>query len=152
MPYAEAERPKLVLPFVAPLYEGLKPYADALVRVSLGAILMPHGFEKLFLDAAARTARNPVLQVFGDPLAGAYFIGGVEFFGGLLLVLGLFTRFAAAAIVIQMAVISFLVLWPNWFWGNRGMEFALFMGLIALSILIRGAGRYSLDHKIGREL
>jgi putative oxidoreductase len=152
MAYTEVDRPKLVLPFVEPIYEGLKPYSDLLVRVSLGAILMPHGFEKLFLDAAARTARNPLLSIFGDPLVGAYFIGCVEFFGGLMLVLGLFTRFAAAAIVIQMGVISFLVLWPNWFWGNRGMEFALFMGLIALAIFIRGGGPYSLDRKIGREL
>ena len=50
-----------------------------------------------------------------------------------------------------MAVISFAVLYPNWSWGKRGMEYALFMGIVALAILLRGGGRYSLDRLIGRE-
>ena len=98
------EPKRLVFPFVAPLYRALQPYVYPLVRISLGAILMPHGFDKLFLGGAANTARNPILKIFGNPLAGAYFIGCVEFFGGLLLVLGLLTRFAAGAIAIGLAL------------------------------------------------
>jgi len=75
----------------------------------------------------------------------------VEFFGGILLALGLFTRIVAAAFVIEMAVISFAVLYPNWSWGRRGMEYALFMGIVALAIFFRGGGRWSLDRLIGRE-
>ena len=79
-----------ILPFAGPIYAALRPWTDTLVRVSLGAIVTPHGFDKLFLGGVANTARNPILKIFGDPIVGAYFIGGVEFFGGLMLVLGLF--------------------------------------------------------------
>jgi putative oxidoreductase len=107
------EPKRLVVPFVAPLYRGLAPYVYPLVRISLGAILMPYGYDKLFRDAAAATARNPfMIKLFPNPLYGAYFIGCVEFFGGLLLVLGLLTQLAAGAIAIQMFVISFFILWP----------------------------------------
>jgi putative oxidoreductase len=75
----------------------------------------------------------------------------LEFFGGILLTLGLLTRVVAAAFVIEMAVISFAVLWPNWSWGHRGMEYALFMGIVALAIFFRGGGRWSLDNAMRKE-
>ena len=146
------EPKRLVFPFVAPLYRALQPYVYPLVRISLGAILMPHGFDKLFLGGAANTARNPILKIFGNPLAGAYFIGCVEFFGGLLLVLGLLTRFAAGAIAIQMFVISFFVLWPVWGWTQRGMEFAILMMLVAIAVFIGGGGNCSVDRRLPKEL
>jgi putative oxidoreductase len=143
---------RLAFPFVAPLYEALRPMYYPLVRISLGGILIPHGYDKLFLGGAANTARNPLLKIFGDPLVGAYFIGCIEFFCGILLVLGLLTRFAAGAIAIQMFVISFFILWPVWGWTQRGMEFAIFMMLIAIAIFIRGGGNFSLDSKLPKEL
>ncbi len=146
------DKNRLVFPWAAAIYNRFLPCAYTLTRVSLGAIMMPHGYDKLFKNGAAATARNPVLHVFIDPVIGAYFIGCVEFFGGLLLVLGLLTRFAAGAVAIQMFVISFFVLWPVWGWTNRGMEFAIFMMLIAISIFIRGGGPFSLDAKLPKEL
>jgi putative oxidoreductase len=112
---------------------------------------VPHGFAKLFQGDAVAASRNFVNFGWAYPLAWAYFIGALEFFGGLMLAVGLFTRVIAAAIVIEMAVISFAVLYPNWSWGKRGMEYALFMGIVAFAILLRGGGRYSLDRLIGRE-
>jgi hypothetical protein len=85
-------------------------------------------------------------------LEWAYFIGALEFFGGIMLAIGLLTRVVAAAFVIEMAVISFGVLWPVWSWGKHGMEYALLMGILALAILFRDGGRYALDHYLGREL
>jgi putative oxidoreductase len=142
---------RLYVPAVAGLYETLAPLAPTLIRVALGAILIPHGFGKLFLADAVPASRNFVQFGWAYPLAWAYFIGAVEFFGGILLILGLWTRVAALAIVIQMAVICFAVLWPKWFWGQRGMEFALLMGLVALAIFFRGSGPYSLDAKMKKE-
>ncbi len=148
----DRSKQSLVFPFVAPLYDALAPLAYPLVRISLGAILLPHGYDKLFLAGAANAARNPILKIFGDPLVGAYFIGCVEFFGGLMLVLGLLTRFAAGAIAIEMFVIAFFVLWPAWGWTNRGMEYAIFMMLIAIAIFIRGGGQFSLDAKLPKQV
>jgi hypothetical protein len=51
------EPKRLVFPFVAPLYRALQPYVYPLVRISLGAVLMPHGYDKLFLgEQRARRA------------------------------------------------------------------------------------------------
>ncbi len=145
----EINRKALLVPAAAPFYETLAPYAYTLIRVALGLILVPHGFAKLFLGDAVPASRNFVNFGWAYPLAWAYLIGALEFFGGLLLAVGLFTRIIAAAFVIEMAVISFAVLYPNWSWGKHGMEYALFMGIIALAVFLRGGGRYSLDSMIG---
>lgn len=148
---AEVDRKRLFVPAAAPYYEAVAPLAYALIRVALGLILIPHGYAKLFGTDAVAASRNFVNFGWAYPLAWAYFIGAVEFFGGILLALGLFTRIVAAAFVIEMSVICFAVLYPNWSWGRRGMEYALFMGVVALAIFFRGGGRWSLDRLIGRE-
>lgn len=147
----EVDRKKLLVPAAAPPYEALGPLGYTLIRVALGLILLPHGFAKLFLNDAVPTSRHFVQWGWAYPLAWTYFIGALEFFGGLLLALGLFTRVAAAAFVIEMSVISFAVLYPHWDWGRHGMEYTLFMGIVALGICLAGGGRYSLDRLIGRE-
>jgi putative oxidoreductase len=148
--YVDVKR--LFVPGVARLYEILAPLSYTLVRVSLGVFLIPHGYAKLFQDDAVAASRNFVNFGWSNPLAWAYFIGALEFCGGIMLAVGLLTRLVAAAFAIEMAVISFGVLWPVWSWGKHGMEYAAFMGVIALAILFRGGGRYSVDHYIGREL
>ncbi len=143
---------RLVFPSLFGLYARLAPLAPLLVRVSLGLILVPHGYAKLFQDDAVAASRNFVNFGWAYPLAWAYFIGALEFFGGLMLAAGLFTRLVALAFTFEMAVISFAVLYPNWSWGKRGMEYALFMGIIALSIAMRGGGRWSIDARLRKEL
>ncbi len=147
----KTDRSALFVPAAAPFYEALAPFGFTLIRVALGLILVPHGFAKLFLNDAVPTSRHFVQWGWAYPLAWAYFLGVIEFVGGLMLAAGLFTRVVAAAFVIEMAVISFAVLYPNWSWGHRGMEYALFMGVIALGVFLHGGGRYSLDRLIGRE-
>jgi putative oxidoreductase len=145
------DRNRLYVPGVAGLYEKLAPLSYTLIRVTLGLILIPHGYSKLFLTDAVSTSRNFVNFGWSNPIAWAYFIGALEFFGGILLAVGLFTRIVAAAIVVEMSVIAFAVLWPNWSWGKRGMEYALFMGIVALAIFFRGGGRWSLDSTMRKE-
>ena len=148
--YVDGKR--LLVPGMARLYEILAPLSYTLVRVALGVFLVPHGYVKLFQDDAVAASRNFVNFGWSYPLAWAYFIGALEFCGGIMLAIGLLTRVVAAAFVIEMAVISFGVLWPVWSWGKHGMEYALLMGILSLAILLRGGGRYSVDHYIGREL
>ncbi len=147
----EIDRKTLFVPAVAGFYRTFAPLAYTLIRVALGLILVPHGFVKLFGADAVPASRNFVHFGWAYPLAWASFIGALEFFGGILLALGLLTRIVAAAFVIEMAVISFAVLYPAWSWGKHGMEYALFMGIVALAIFLRGGGRWSLDRLIGRE-
>ena len=148
---SDVDRKKLFVPAAAPFYAAAAPLGYVLIRVALGLILVPHGYAKLFLDDAVPASRNFVHFGWAYPLAWAYFIGVIEFVGGLMLAVGLFTRIVAAAIAIEMAVISFAVLYPVWSWGKHGMEYALFMGVIAVGIFLGGGGRYSLDRVIGRE-
>jgi putative oxidoreductase len=76
-----------------------------------------------------------------------------ESIGAACLALGLFTRFWAAAIWIEMAVIITQFQWQfGYFWTNRGVEYALLWLLLCTAIFFRGGGRYSLDHYLGREL
>ena len=146
------DRRRLLVPSLGSAYEALAPYSHTLIRVALGLILVPHGFGKLFLDDAVPTSRNFVAFGWANPLAWAYFIGALEFFGGIMLALGLFTRIIAAAFVVEMGVICFGVLWPNWSWGHRGMEYALLMGIVALAILLRGGGPLALDNRLRKEI
>src|ERR1700726_698154 len=123
----DVDRKALLVPAAAPFYETLAPFAYTLIRIALGLILVPHGFAKLFQDDAVAASRNFVNFGWSYPLAWAYFIGALEFFGGIMLAIGLLTRAVAAAFVIEMSVISFGVLWPVWSWGRRGMEYAPLM-------------------------
>lgn len=100
---AQIESKRLYVPAAAGLYEALAPYSYTMIRIALGLILIPHGFNKLFLNDAISTSRNFVNFGWAYPLAWAYFIGCIEFFGGIMLAIGLWTRAAALAVAIQWA-------------------------------------------------
>ena len=76
----------------------------------------------------------------------------VETAAGVALILGLFTRFFAAAAAIELLIIT-MIYWKTGFaWTRRGYEYTLMWGLISFAIALRGGGPYSLDRKLGREL
>jgi putative oxidoreductase len=86
-------------------------------------------------------------------LAWAYFIGGLEFFGAILLAIGLLTRPVALLLFIEMVVIVFGVHLPlGYFWTGRGFEYPLLLGLLCLAIFFRGGERLSVDRLLGREM
>ena len=71
--------------------------------------------------------------------------------GGLLLVLGLFTRPAALFVVIFMLNAIYVTSAKGFFWTAGGAEYSILILLSALYFLIRGGGACSLDRKLGRE-
>ena len=75
-----------------------------------------------------------------------------EIVGGLLLAFGFLTRFAAAAILIFMINAMWATSAKGFFWTQGGMEYSLLIGVVALVFLIKGAGRFSVDYALGREL
>lgn len=130
----------------------LKPLGLLLARVVVGAVLMAHGFPKLF-DS------GPFLEAFpkmGFPAWTVYVAGLVEFFGGLLLVLGLFTRVAAFFISGQFFVAFVKVHWKlgerAWygFLGTRD-EYPLVLCVLAFLLLTAGAGAISLDRLVFKD-
>ena len=76
----------------------------------------------------------------------------IETLAGISLILGLFTRFFAAAAAIELLIIT-AAYWGDGFgWLRRGYEYTLLWGLLCFAIALRGGGPYSLDRKLGRKL
>jgi putative oxidoreductase len=96
---------------------------------------------------------NLINKVLDLPFAPqvAMFVALLETFGGLAVALGLATRFVAPMLAVQMAFISF-ALGPTYPWIDRGIEYPLMLGFVALLISIHGGGACSIDRRIGREL
>lgn len=144
--------PRLLLPFLEPFYRVVIPLAWPLVRIGIGWNLAVHGWGKVLRGPAAQAvllARDG--YDYGPPLA--VFLIFVELIGGICIALGLFTRFFAAAVAIEMGLLTFSHYWGHGFsWTNRGYEYTLMWGVVTLAIALRGGGPFSLDRKIGREL
>jgi uncharacterized membrane protein YphA (DoxX/SURF4 family) len=108
MATGEIDRSRLIVPGLAPLYESIAPYSYALIRFAAGAVLVYHGYLKLFGGFAGPVAQNVIAALgFPVPLAWAYFLGLLEFFGGIALALGLLTRPLALAFFIQFLFVTY---------------------------------------------
>jgi len=144
--------PRPLLPFLEPFYRVVVPLAWPLLRIGFSWDLVVHGWGKVLRGPAAQgalLARDG--YDYGVPLALLLIL--VEFVGGICIALGLFTRFFAAAVAIEMGELTFYHYWGHGFsWLNRGYEYPLLWGFVALAIALRGGGPFSLDRKIGREL
>jgi putative oxidoreductase len=81
-------------------------------------------------------------------LTVAYLVGLAQLGGGLAMLTGIFARIGAACIIVVMVGAIKMVHWKLGFdIGHGGMEYALTQLLIALAILIAGAGKFSLAPK-----
>lgn len=120
--------------------------ALALLRVVAGLMFMQHGAQKLFgvlLPAAQPWQGAPAI------FSMMWFAGVIELGAGLLIAVGLFTRFAAFIAAGQMAVAYFMVHNPQGFFPSvNGGELAALYCLVFLMYAAVGGTRYSLDHGI----
>lgn len=142
-------------PFGLPTLEGLLGrFADSgetAVRVITGAFLVPHGAQKLFgwfggygLEATGQYFESQM--GFYNGYLAALGAGSVEFFGGLALALGLFTRSAALAITVMLLIASTFHLGAGFFWTAGGWEYPILWAALAFSYALKGGGKYSIDH------
>jgi putative oxidoreductase len=150
MSWTQSE-PKLLFPQLKPFYDFVEPLTWPLIRLTVGLMILPHGIPKLQAGVAATAAFALTKRGIApaEPLAVILII--LETVGGLCVALGLFTRFFAAAITIEMAVISYHYL-PKFGWTGPGYEYPMMWGLIMLAVALRGGGPWSLDRRIGRQL
>ena len=130
------------------------PIAYTLVRVVIGFMLFMHVSGKI--QSRARCGRS---QHYGEErprpsLAFAYAAIILETVGGVCLIIGLFTRFFAAALAIEMAIAFLFVAHCRRAIavGDGGYEYVLLLGVVLFAIAIRGGGPYSVDRMIGKEL
>jgi putative oxidoreductase len=147
---------KPVVPVFASLTEALSPYTEPALRAATGLFLVPHGAQKLFGwfgGYGVEATGQFFAQKLGLPASLALAAGMIEFFGGLALACGLFTRPIALLVAGMMAFAVVLVHLPaGFFWTDGGYEYPLLWGILALIVAIRGGGRYSVDALIGREI
>jgi putative oxidoreductase len=130
-------------------FEKLKPLALLLLRFALGAIFVYHGYPKLFTHT--RESMQGFVRM-GFPGYFAYISGVFEFFGGLILAAGLFTRIAALLLMGEMAVALWRV--HGLFTSPlevRNYELPLILAASCFALVTLGAGLISFDHLIFRE-
>ena len=143
------------IPAFGNLYARLEPFALPLLRAGLGLILIPHGCQKLFgmFGGMGLNANAALFQRLGysPGMFWGTLVGCTETIGGILLVLGLFTRPAALSIVIFMIFSIHFTSAKGFFWSNGGMEYSILILLVALVFMIRGGGEYSLDKSMPKE-
>ena len=147
---------RLYVPALGGIYNAVGEYAEPILRIALGGVLIPHGCQKLFglFGGMGFTANAALFEKLGyaPGIFWGTLVGCTELIGGILLVLGLFTRFAAAAVLIFMIMAVHFSSAKGFFWTAGGMEYPILIGICALFFLIRGGGRCSVDHMIGREI
>jgi putative oxidoreductase len=132
-----------------PLRDRLQPLALLGLRLLLGAVMIHHGYGKVFQGGLQRHVH--MVGSLGLPGWLAYPSACTEFFGGILLVLGVVTRFVSLLVLIDMAVAIWKVHWKNGMFGPGGYEFPLSLAVIAFALISFGGGPIALDRIFHRQ-
>jgi putative oxidoreductase len=122
--------------------DRLQPLALLVLRVVLGAVMIGHGYGKVF-GGLSHFAQ--FIGSLGLPSWLAYVSAVTEFFGGILIIAGLLTRCVSLAILIDLAVVIWKVHWKRGFMGAGGYEFPLAVAAIAFALIFFGGGPIAFD-------
>ncbi len=131
--------------------------AALLLRITAGAIFIPHGWSKLAGEGGPAAFAADVAANYNIPAFLGYTAAWAEVAGAALLILGLLTRLDALLLAGTMFVAAFVVQLPDAlfevppdairsFVALRAIETPLAMFAICAALLLTGAGRISLDH------
>ena len=143
---------ELLFPGLHGFYTKTSPIAETFVRIVVGIMFLVHVSGKLHIGAVAVAAYLPKFGI--EPaMVWAYVIMFFELVGGVCLIIGLFTRFFAAALAIEMLVALLVVHLPKGYaLKGGGFEYVLLIGAVCFAIAIRGGGSYSVDRLLSKEL
>lgn len=123
----------------------LVPTVQAVLRIGTGLLFVQHGAQKLFGVFGGMGGSGATAELFS--LMGL--AGVLEFFGGLLVALGLLTRPVALVLTLLMLAAYFMAHAPH---GGipvlNGGELALLFALIFAYLTVAGPGRWSLDGRL----
>jgi len=122
--------------------DRLQPLALLVLRLVLGAIMIGHSYTKVF---GGEHRYVGYITSLGLPWWSAYLSIAAEFGGGILLIVGLLTRFAALTLVIDMAVAIAKIHFKNGLLGENGYQFPMSLAAIGVALIFFGAGPISLD-------
>jgi len=134
---------RLYVPALGGIYTAVQEFAQPILRIALGGILIPHGLQKLFGVLGGHRA-----HFFSE----MWLAGVLESAGGLLIFLGFFTRPVAFLLCGEMAVAFFKAHAPRGFLPiANGGELAVLYCFIFLYLMSSGAGPLSLDRSIRKK-
>ena len=123
--------------------DRMQPLGLLALRLVVGTIMIGHGYGKVFHGGLAQHVAR--VSSLGLPGWLAYPSAFTEFFGGILLIVGLFTRFVSLAFMIDMLVAMWKIHWKNGMFGKGGYELVLTLAMIALALIFFGAGPIAID-------
>jgi putative oxidoreductase len=122
----------------------------AALRMMVGVTFLMHGGQKLFVYGIGGTAGFMAHIGIPAPTISAVLTIGAELLGGALLLLGLFTRYAAAVLAFTMMVAVVSVHLRNGFFLPNGYEYALMMLVANIALALTGAGEFALERVVWR--
>jgi len=145
----------LLFPAWGGLYARAEPVLYAAMRFVFGIVMLTHGLPKAMGTSHGSMADpmagsiNLIQNVMGLPFAPqlAFLVMLLETVGAVMLAIGLWSRPVALLIALEMAGISY-ALGPTWPWVDRGIEYPVLMGFLALYIAVRGSGCFAVDRKL----
>lgn len=123
--------------------DRLQPLALLLMRLALGAIMVAHGYHKVF---GGLHHHAQMVAGLGLPAWLGYVSAFVELLGGLLILVGFFTRAAAFALCVELVVAIWKVHLHNGLVGPTGFEFPLAVATLAFALIFFGGGPIAIDH------
>ena len=124
---------------------ALQGWGIALLRVVVGIVFTMHGGQKLFVVGFGGVAGFLGQVGVPAPMLSAVVVTLVEFLGGLALLAGFLTRWAAIPLSIDMVVAILTVHLPGGFFLPKGYEFALTLLGATLALACLGSGEASVD-------
>jgi len=122
---------------------SFQPFGLLVLRLALGVIFLTHGYPKLTRSASAMQG---MFVQHGLPAQLVYVAGVLETFGGILLLLGLFSRPVALLLAVEMAVAIMKVHSGHGVMALREYEFPMALGAASFALATVGAGAISADH------
>lgn len=139
---------RLIIPALGGIYSSLHDFAETLLRVVAGVALVTHGAGKI-VDPFGAAGMVESLG-FHPGAFWSLLLSCTEFFGGLLVALGLLTRPASfAAMVVLLVTVWFH--WVTMGQGYAGAEKSILWAAIFFFFFIRGGNRHSVDARLGRQ-
>ena len=126
-------------------FSSLQPLGLLILRAALGLIFLTHGYPKLTRSA---TALQGMFVQHGLPANLVYVAGVLETFGGVMLIVGLFTRPAALLLAIEMGVAIVKVHSSHGVMALHDYEFPLALAAACLALATVGAGVASADNLV----
>jgi putative oxidoreductase len=127
------------------ILENMQPFALLVLRATLGLVMAAHGWLKV---NGGMAAFQGFVITIGFPGWMGYLAAYGEFLGGILLLVGLLTRFSGFTILIIMTVAVAKVTWKNGLTGPQGFGFPLALAAMAFLLIFFGGGPISLDHAV----